>query len=50
MNSKILHTAHLLVGRELTEAAPFMKQYTLMYGAGDACDYLQIFSCDTASE
>lgn len=50
MNSKMRHTAHLLVGRELTEAAPFLKQYTLMYGAGDACDYLQIFSCDKDSE
>jgi len=46
MNSKMRHTAHLLIGRELTEAAPFLKQYTLMHGAGDACDYLQILSCE----
>ena len=50
MNNKMRHTAHLLIGRELTEAAPFLKQYTLMYGAGDACDYLQIFSCEMADD
>jgi len=45
MNGKMRHTVYLFLGKELAEIAPKMKQYTLMYGEGDAPGYLQVFSC-----
>lgn len=45
MNRKMRHTVHLLLGEELTTIAPLLKQYSLMYGEGDAMNYLQIVSC-----
>lgn len=45
MNDKMRHTAHLLVGPELASLAPALRQYTMMYGASDASDYLQVLSC-----
>lgn len=45
MNRKMRHTVHLLLGEELAQMAPLLKQYALMYGEGDAPQYLQILSC-----
>lgn len=50
MNSKMRHTVHLLLGEELSVMAPLVKQYSLMYGEGDAPSYLQILSCRPEGE
>lgn len=50
MNSKMRHTAHLLIGKELACLAPSLKQYTLMYGAGDASEYLQVLSVQNTAD
>lgn len=41
------HTVYLLLGKDLLDIAPALKQYTLMYGEGDAPEYLQVLSCVT---
>ena len=50
MNSKMRHTAHILLGGELSPLAPLLRQYSLMYGEGDAPSYLQILSCQAQGE
>lgn len=39
------HTVFLLLGKDLLDIAPSLRQYTLMYGEGDAPEYLQVLSC-----
>lgn len=39
------HTVYLMIGEDMEALSPLVKQYTLMYGEGEAPCYLKVLSC-----